>query len=109
MPCAGTPAKPAISQAAGSDATTASISISKAFTAVNYTITLVDVNTPTNTASEVLTPAAGEAGPWTRTLTAPAKGTYRFEVRCCAGCCEQQLLMLRVYAKGGSVLVKCAT
>ena len=109
MPCAGTPAKPAISQAAGSDATTASISISKAFTAINYTITLVDVNNAATNKSEVLTPAASEQGPWTYTMTAPAKGSYRFEVRSCAGCCEQQLLMLRVYAKGGSVLVNCAS
>ncbi len=108
MPCAGTPAKPAISQAAGSDANTASISISKAFTAINYTITLVDVNTPTNTASEVLTPAASEAGPWTRTLTAPAKGTYRFEVRCCAGQ-RGQLHMWLAFAKGWSFLVVCAS
>ena len=78
--CEGTPDKPTLSQAAGSNAATASISVSKVFTATNYTVTLVDVRSPTNTASEVLSPAASEDGPWTSTLTAPAKGTYRFEV-----------------------------
>ncbi|PRW20918.1 fibronectin type III domain-containing [Chlorella sorokiniana] len=76
----GTPAKPIISQASVSGAATASISITKAFTATKYTVTLVDVNNAANTASEVLTPADSEAGPWTSSLTAPAKGTYRFEV-----------------------------
>lgn len=83
-PCsAGTPAKPLISQAAGSNGNTATISISKAFTATKYTITLEDVNTPTSKASQTFTPADSETGPWTRTLTAPAKGTYRFKVRRC--------------------------
>ena len=77
---AGTPDKPTLSQAAGSNAATASISVSKVFTATNYTVTLVDVRSPANTASEVLSPPASEDGPWTSTLTAPAKGTYRFEV-----------------------------
>lgn len=79
---AGTPAKPLISQAAGSDAATASITIGKAFTATKYTVTLEDVNTPTNKDSQTFTVADDEAGPWTRTLNAPAKGTYRFKVRC---------------------------
>ncbi|PRW20837.1 Ig-like domain repeat [Chlorella sorokiniana] len=75
----GTPSKPGISQASGSNGATASLTISKVFTATNYTIVLVDVNSAANV-SEVLSPAAAEAGPWTRSLTAPAKGTYRFEV-----------------------------
>ena len=46
MPCAGTPAKPAISQAAGSDALTSTISIAKAFTATKYSVVRVDVANP---------------------------------------------------------------
>ena len=78
---AGTPAKPAISQAAGSDALTATISIAKVFTATKYTVVLVDVANPANNKTEVLTPVDSETGPWTPTITAPRKGTYRVEVR----------------------------
>lgn len=41
---------------------------------------MVDVNNSANNVSEVFTPDDNEAGPFTRALTAPRKGTYRFEV-----------------------------
>lgn len=53
----------------------------KSFTATSYTILLVDVTNPTDNKSEVLSPQEGDNGPWEHTLTAPAKATYRFEVR----------------------------
>lgn len=79
--CAGTPAKPTISQALGSNGLSATVTFAKSFTATSYTILLVDVTNPTNNKSEVLSPQEADNGPWEHTLTAPAKATYRFEVR----------------------------
>lgn len=59
---------------------TASIMVAKVFTATKYNVNIVDVNIPANTATEVLTPPDTEPGPWTSTLTVPAKGSYRFAV-----------------------------
>ena len=80
--CAGTPLKPTITAAAGGDTLDASITYAGVFTATTYETILTDVNTPSNTDSDTWTVADTAEGPWTRTLQAPAKGTYRFTVRC---------------------------
>ena len=55
------------------------------FTATDYAVELADVNNVAVKVTDTLTVADTEAGPWTRSLTAPAKGTYRFKVRAAGG------------------------
>lgn len=78
---AGTPLKPTITDAAGSPTLGASISFIRVYTATSYVTELVDVNVAANTVTDTLTVDDTEAGPWTRTLVALAKGTYRLKVR----------------------------
>ena len=79
-PCAGTPAKPVITLAAGGSSLTARINYTRVFTATSYVAVLTDVNDDTNTLTDSMAVADTEEGPWSRTLTAPGKGTYRFTV-----------------------------
>lgn len=84
---AGTPAKPAITAVSGSPTAgaphTSNITFPKVYTASSYAIELSDVfRTSAPPVTDSLTNVEhSEAGPWTRTLTVPAKGTYRFKVR----------------------------
>lgn len=79
-PCAGTPAKPVITLAAGGSSLTARINYTRVFTATSYVAVLTDVNDDTNTLTDSMAVADTEEGPWSRTLTMAAKGTYRFKV-----------------------------
>ncbi len=87
QPLAGTPGKPMITLVSGSALAAAphkaNITFNKVYTAASYWIELTDVFRDQEPAiTDSLTNVAhNEAGPWTRTLTVPAKGTYRFKVR----------------------------
>lgn len=85
---AGTPLKPTIRAAAGGGSLDATITYDGVFTATTYETVLTDVNVASNTDTDTMTVAVTAEGPWTRTLQAPAKGTYRFTVRCVAGWCN---------------------
>ncbi len=83
----GTPAKPSITAVSGSPSAdaphTANITLAKVYTASGYAIELSDVfRTSVAPVTDSLTNVPHtETGPWTRTLTVHAKGTYRFKVR----------------------------
>lgn len=88
---AGTPGKPTITLVSGSASAAAphkaNISFNKVYTAASYSIELTDVfRTQEPAITDSLTNVANsEAGPWTRSLTVPGNGTYRFKVSrvCC--------------------------
>ena len=85
LPPAGTPAKPTITQALGGTTLAAKIDFPRVFTAVDYAVELADVNNASVKVTDSLNVADTAAGPWSRTLTAPAKGTYRFKVGAVGG------------------------
>lgn len=94
LPCAGTPLKPTVTAAAGGSTLVATISFIRTFTATSYVTELTDVNVEGSTITDTLAVLDTEAGPWTRTLTATAKGTYRFTV-CVGWVCKHALVQDR--------------
>ena len=97
----GTPAKPSITAVNGSASAdgphAASITFLKVYTASGYAIELADVfrTSATPVTDSLANVAHTDAGPWTRTLTVPAKGTYRFKV------CGTWLRTVPTQRKGG--------
>lgn len=51
------------------------------FTATTYATVLTDINVAGSTVTDTWVAGDTAEGPWTGTLTAPAKGAYRFTVR----------------------------
>lgn len=59
----------------------ARISYTRVFTATTYAVELTDVNNAGNKVTDTTIVDDTEEGPWSSTLSAPVKGTYRFKVR----------------------------
>lgn len=72
--------KPTITLAEGGDTLEATIAYTRVFTATSYVAELIDANVADSSVTDTLVVADTEAGPWTRKLTVPAKGTYSFKV-----------------------------
>ena len=87
--------KPTVTLAEGGPTLEATIAYTRVFTATSYVAELIDANVAGSSVTNTLTVVDTEAGPWTRKLTAPAKGTYRFKVglqrhKGCCACCPHR-------------------
>lgn len=71
---------PTITLAEGGTSLVARINYTRVFTATSYVAELADLNNAGVKITDALSVADTEEGPWSRTLTAPGKGTYRFTV-----------------------------
>ena len=85
--------KPTVTLAEGGPTLEATIAYTRVFTATSYVAELIDANVAGSSVTNTLTVVDTEAGPWTRKLTAPAKGTYRFTVGAGAHTCRVQCSM----------------